>query len=235
MNQPSLLPQEDLAVIEKSRLFAGIREKDLISLLPCLSAQKKSYRKDDTVLRIGSRTTQVGLLLSGRAHIERYDYWGSRSIVAAILPGDLFGESYAASPDTPLGVNVRADEDCTVLFLNLGKILPMCSSACPFHAQLIENLVSLLASRNLRLSEKLTYITQHTLRDKLLTYLSAESRRQNTAYFDIPFNRQQLADYLNADRSALSGELSKLRKEGILDFQKNHFRLLVPPESADML
>ena len=124
-----------------------------------------------------------------------------------------------------MNVSVLADENLSVLFLNLSKTLQMCSSSCPFHARLIENLVCVLARRNLILNEKLTYVTQHTLRDKILSYLSAESIRQHSSYFDIPFDRQQLADYLNAERSALSGELSRLKKEGIIDYQKNHFFL----------
>lgn len=222
------LSSKDLDVLQTSVIFTGIDREELFSLLPCLHNRKKDYSKNEWILRAGDRITSVGLLLSGSAHIERYDYWGSRHIVSALLPGDIFGESYAASPQSTMNVSVQADDDLSVLFLDLSKVLHMCSSACPFHARLIDNLVSLLARRNLALNEKLTYVTQHTLRDKILSYLSAESIRQQSSYFDIPFDRQQLADYLNAERSALSNELSKLKKEGILDFQKNHFRLLVP-------
>ncbi|MBB5182132.1 cyclic nucleotide-binding domain-containing protein [Catenisphaera adipataccumulans] len=219
---------EELAVMQKSKLFSNISKPELITLLPCLNGQKKTYTKEEYIYWAGDTITNVGLLLSGRAHIERYDYWGSRHIVHALQPGDLFGESYAASADSTLNVCVQADEDLTVLFLELPKILHMCRSACPFHARLIDNLVSLLANRNVMLNEKLTYITQHSLQDKILAYLSAESIRQHSAYFDIPFDRQQLADYLNADRSALSSALSKLKAKGIIDFQKNHFHLLIP-------
>lgn len=222
------LSSKDLDVIQTAVIFAGIDREELLSLLPCLYARKKEYIRDEWIYRAGDRITTVGLLLSGSAHIERYDYWGNRHIVSALLPGDIFGESYAASPQSTMNVSVQADSDLSVLFLDLSKILHMCSTSCPFHARLIDNLVSLLARRNLLLNEKLTYVTQHTLRDKILSYLSAESIRQQSSYFDIPFDRQQLADYLNAERSALSKELSKLKKEGILDYQKNHFRLLVP-------
>ena len=222
------LSRKDMDVIQASVIFTGIDRSELLSLLPCLHDLKKNYSKDEWIYRAGDRITSVGLLLSGSAHIERYDYWGNRHIVSALLPGDIFGESYAASPQSTMNVSVQADSDLSVLFLDLSKILHMCSTSCPFHARLIDNLVSLLARRNLLLNEKLTYVTQHTLRDKILSYLSAESIRQQSSYFDIPFDRQQLADYLNAERSALSKELSKLKKEGILDYQKNHFRLLVP-------
>ena len=222
------LVKEDINTIRKSALFAGIGEDGLLSILSCLGARKRVYKKGMWILQAGDRITSVGLILSGSAHIERYDYWGGRHIVNAVLPGDLFCESYAASSDNTVNVSVRADENVCVLFVEIAKILHMCSSACPFHAQLIDNLVSLLARRNLFLNEKLTYVTQHTLRDKILSYLSAESIRQHASDFDIPCDRQQLADYLNAERSALSNELSKMKHEGIIDYQKNHFHLNIP-------
>lgn len=217
----------DLDVIRKSALFAGTNADDLLSLLSCLNARKKAFSKGEWLLQAGEKISSAGLLLSGAAHIERYDYWGNRHIVSEVLPGDVFGESYAAVPESIMNVSVQADEDLFVLFLDLKKTLHMCSSACTFHNRLIENLVTLLARRNLMLNEKLIYVTQHTLRDKILSYLSSQSIRHHSSYFDIPFDRQQLADYLNAERSALSGELSRLKKEGIIDYQKNHFRLLV--------
>ena len=222
------LNDSDYEAAQKSVLFAGINRAELTSMLPCLNGQKKNFAKDDWIVRAGDKISSVGLLLSGSAHIERYDYWGNRHIVTAIQPGDIFGEGYAAVPGSTMNVSVQADDDSSILFLDLSRMLHMCTSACQFHARLIDNLVLLLAQRNLMLNEKLTHITQHTLRDKILSYLSSESIRQHSSYFDVPFDRQQLADFLNAERSALSGELSKLKKEGIIDYQKNHFRLIVP-------
>ena len=231
MSEERKLTRGDIDVIQRSALVAGTRKEDLESLLSCLSAQKRPFQKGAWILPAGENTDSAGLLLTGSAHIERFDYWGNRHIVNAVLPGDVFGESYAASPESVLNVSVQADEDSSVLFLQLGKVLHMCSSACAFHTRLIDNLVMLLARRNLTLNEKLTCVTQHTMRDKILSYLSSQSVRCHSSYFDIPFDRQQLADYLNAERSALSKELSKLKKEGVIDFQKNHFRLLIPVET----
>lgn len=222
------LTEDDYEVIGKSVLFKDNSKADLQSLLSCLGARKKAFARGSVVLQEGEKITSVGLLLSGAAHIERCDYWGNRHIVSAILPSDIFGEGYAAVPGSVMDVSVQTDADSCVLFLNLTRMLHMCSSACHFHTRLIDNLVLLLARRNLMLNEKLTYITQHTLRDKILAYLSAESVRQHSSYFDIPFDRQQLADFLNAERSALSGELSRLKKDGIIDYQRNHFHLIVP-------
>lgn len=230
---PAKLSHADYEAVAGSVLFSGISRAEMVSLLPCLNDRKKDFKKGEWILQAGDRLSSVGLLLSGSAHIERYDYWGNRHIVTSVSPGDIFGESYAAAPDSTINVSVLADENLSVLFLDLSRTLHMCSSSCPFHARLIDNLVSLLARRNLILNEKLTYVTQHTLRDKILSYLSAESIRQHSSYFDIPFDRQQLADYLNAERSALSGELSRLKKDGIIDYQKNHFYLRSPVNSGE--
>ena len=223
------LTEEEMRVVENSLLFSGIKRNEIQILLVCLKSQKVSYSKGEMIFRMGEKISRTALLLKGKAHVEWYDYWGKRHIVNAILPGDILGETYAATQGIP-NVNIAADEDSVLLFLDLSSLLHMCSSACPFHARLIDNLFAVLAKRNITLREKLTYITQPTLRDKILTYLSSESIRQPSAYFDIPFDRQQLADFLSSDRSALSKELSKLKKEGLIDFEKNHFHLLLKEE-----
>ena len=226
-----ILSEEEIKVLQNSLLFSGIKREEILVLLVCLKSRKVNYEKGETIFRMGEKITHAALLLNGKAHIERYDYWGKRHIINAILSGDIIGETYAAIEGIP-NVNVVADEETSLLFLDLSLLLHMCSSACPFHARLIDNLFAFLARRNIALREKLTYITQPTLRDKILSYLSSESIRQHSAYFDIPFDRQQLADFLDAERSALSNELSKLRKEGRIDFEKNHFHLLVKEDST---
>ena len=223
------LTEEEMGVVENSLLFSGIKRSEIQILLVCLKSQKVFYSKGEMIFRMGEKISRTALLLKGQAHVEWYDYWGKRHIINAILPGDILGETYAATKGIP-NVNVAADEDSVLLFLDLSSLLHMCSTACPFHARLIDNLFAFLAKRNITLWEKLTYITQPTLRDKILSYLSSESIRQHSAYFDIPFDRQQLADFLSADRSALSNELSKLKKEGLIDFEKNHFHLLLKEE-----
>lgn len=224
----SALRGNGTAQMPHSPLFRGIEAPALSSLLGCLQAEEKDFAKGETILRQGDTLTRVGLLVRGKAMVEHCDCWGSRSLVTALQPGDVFGESYAAAPGQALGVTVRAEEPSAVLFLSLAKILHTCPNTCSFHARILDNLVTLLAVRNLRLNEKLTYVTRRTLREKLLAYLSAEAQKHRSAYFDIPFDRQQLADFLNADRSALSAELSRMKRDGILDCQKNHFRLRLP-------
>jgi len=157
--------------------------------------------------------------------VIKEDYWGNRDIVTVVQPGETFAESYACSLEASVGVSVQASQNSEVLLMDIRRVMQTCSSACAFHSRLIRNLVTLLASRNLRFNEKLTHVMQRRTRDKILSYLSSESQKQKTSYFDIPFDRQQLADYLGVDRSALSSELSAMKKEKILDYEKNHFML----------
>lgn len=215
----------DLSALKRSKLFSGIGEEEIESMLTCLSAEKKSYQKGEYVLHFGDPVSSVGVVTSGSVDVIQEDYWGNRNLVAEILPGQTFAESYACAGNVPLGVSVQAAENAEVLLMNLQCLLTACSSACAFHTRLIRNLVSLLASKNLLMNEKLTYLTQRSTREKLLAYLSSESIRLHASDFSIPFNRQQLADYLSVDRSAMSSELSKMQKEGILEYRKNHFLL----------
>lgn len=218
--------EEFLNIIKKTALFGGTDESEIASMLRCLGASKESFRKNDYVLRIGDSPDSVGMLLSGGVLVMREDYWGNRNIHARIAAGQVFAEAFACMSGAVMDVNIVADEDSVVMWLNIARILHTCPNACAHHSKVIRNLLSDLAASNLRLNEKLLHISRRTTREKLLSYLSAEAKRQGTTAFSIPFNRQQLADYLSVERSAMSNELCKLRDEGILTFSKNQFELV---------
>ena len=203
-------------------LFRDIAPADLASLLDCLDARERAYEKGAWLLRRGEWTDRLGLVLSGTVHILREDFWGSRSIVGLAGPGEIFAESYALAGE-PLEVSVLAASDARVLFLRVETALTGCG-------QLTRNLTALLAEKNLTLTRKMRHMARRTTREKLLSYLSAQALRSGGPEFDIPMDRQQLADYLAVDRSAMSAALGKLRDEGVLEFRKNHFRLLEPGE-----
>ena len=205
-----------------SPLFRDIAPADLASLLDGLDARERAYEKGAWLLRRGERTDRLGLVLSGTVHILREDFWGSRSIVGLAGPGEIFAESYALAGE-PLEVSVLAASDARVLFLRVETALTGCG-------QLTRNLTALLAEKNLTLTRKMRHMARRTTREKLLSYLSAQALRSGGPEFDIPMDRQQLADYLAVDRSAMSAALGKLRDEGVLEFRKNHFRLLEPGE-----
>ena len=214
-----------LPVIRASRLFSGVSERELEAMLACLQPETKDYPKDAFVLRAGDTAEAVGLVLSGTILMLQEDVWGNRNILSKAGPGQIFAAAYACAPGSVLNVSVVAETAVTVLYLNIKRVLHVCSSACAHHSHIIRNLLGELAEKNLRFSEKLTHMGQRTTRAKLMSYFSAEAQRLGKYEFDIPFSRQQLADYLAVERSGLSLELGKMRDEGLLDFHKNHFVL----------
>lgn len=215
-----------LPVLQKTRLFAGVSEDELGTMLHCLGAKTRTYRRGETVLQQGAEIDQLMVLAEGKLHIQRDDYWGNRSIVNVVEKGALFGESYAAPNSGPLLNDVVAVADSTVVFLNIGRVLSVCPSGCPFHAAAVRNLFFILSDKNRDLVSRLGIATRRSIREKLIAYLSEQAKRQGSARFEIPFNRQQLADFLAVDRSALSSELGRMRDEGMLRFEKNRFELL---------
>ena len=202
--------------------------QQITSVLHCVGAVVREAGAGEYILRAGDRTQAMGLLLSGSAFAVQDDLWGQRNIMGKILPPGTFAEPFAATPGAVLNVSVVASVPSKVMFLNIQRITTVCSETCPQHALLIRNLVSVLARKNLQLNDKITHMSKRRTREKLLSYLSSESLRQGSLEFDIPFDRQQLADYLCIERSAMSAELSRLQKDGLLATERSHFRLIAP-------
>ena len=215
-----------IGALGRCALFQGIRQEDLAAMMGCLGARDIRVKKGQFILREGESTLFVGIVLSGAAQVIREDYYGNRSIMARIEPMQLFGESYAFSGIEALPVSVVADEDSHVLMLDSRRITTCCSNACAFHNQLIFNLLHLVSTHNLMLHQKMQITAKRTTREKLMTYLLIQAKQTGKNIFTIPFDRQGLADYLEVDRSGLSAEISKLRKEGILESEKSTFKLL---------
>ncbi len=217
--------EQYIKLLSSSRLFAGISENDIIPMLKCLKAEKENFSKGEYIFRSGDKIKSAAFLLSGKAVIQKEDYWGNLSIINVILPGNLFGEAFAV-PDSPdFTGNAIADEKSDVLFMDFSRLMTTCSSACAFHHTAVINMFSVTAEKNRLLTQKIEHMSQRTTRAKLLSYLSACSVQSASSSFDIPLNRQQLADYLSVDRSAMSSELSKMQSDGIIEYNKNHFTL----------
>ena len=219
--------KEFLPVIRSSSLFSGISETELAAMLSCLETREECFPKDTFLLRTGETAESIGLVLSGSVLVVQEDIWGNRNILSKAGPGQSFAAAYACAPGSLLNVSVLAETPVTAMFLNVKRVLNVCPSACEHHSRIIRNLLGELAEKNLRFGEKLTHMGQRTTRAKLMSYFSAEAQRLGTDEFDIPFSRQQLADYLAVERSGLSLELGKMRSEGLLDFHKSHFILKV--------
>ena len=216
-----------LPTLRSSTLFSGISEEELAAMLSCLETKTEDFPKDTFLLRAGDTAESIGLVLSGSVLIVQEDIWGNRNILSKAGAGQTFAAAYACAPGSVLNVSVLAETPVTAIFLNVKRVLNVCPSACEHHSRIIRNLLGELAEKNLRFGEKLTHMGHRTTRAKLMSYLSAEAQRLGTYEFDIPFSRQQLADYLAVERSGLSQELGKMRSEGLLDFHKSHFVLKV--------
>ncbi len=216
------------SVIEKCPLFDGISRTDFSGMLGCLGAKALDMKKGQPVLMEGDSTNYIGVILSGSVQIVREDYYGSRSVLSHIGVAQIFGEAYAFSEAQALPVSVIPDQDGRVLMLDSRRIASCCSNACDFHNKMIYNLLRLVANKSLMLHQKIEIISKRTTRQKLMSYLLNQAKLQNSNSFTIPFDRQSLADYLEVDRSGLSVQISQLRSEGILESEKNYFRLLKP-------
>ena len=215
-----------IPVLEKCSLFTGIGREDLLGVLGCLGAAVTAVGKNQTVWSEGDPAVYVGIVLEGSVQIVKEDYYGNRSIMARAAAAELFGESFACAEVAALPVSVVAAEESRIMLIDCRRITTTCSNSCGFHNQMIYNLLHVVAAKNLAFSQKIEITAQRTTREKLMAYLTSQAKLQNSSSFTIPFDRQGLADYLNVERSAMSAEISKLRKDGILECRKNSFTLL---------
>ena len=213
-------------ILMMSPLFQGIDEKDMDGMLTCLGAIEKKYRKNDVILLAGEKASSVGMMVEGTAQITREDADGNRAILSELGKADLFAEAYAAANSSEVPITVIATSDCRVVWIPFYKLAVGCSNACVFHQALIQNMMKVIAEKNILMNEKMRLLSCKTTKEKLLTYLSDYSVRVGKNRFKIPFSRNELADFLSVDRSAMSRELGKLRDEGYLKFNKNEFELL---------
>ena len=215
--------------LTQTSLFSGISQADLSNLLSCLAAVERRYSKGAVILAEGEPTQWMGLVLEGRAIISCADVWGKSSILGFAEPGAVFGEAYSCVPGEALLISVCAAEETRVLFLNVGKLLTVCGNACPFHARLIRNLLSISAGKNLQLSRRIFHTTPKSIRGRLQSFFSECAKKSGSLTFTLPFNRQQLADYLGVDRSAMSSELSKMQRDGLIQVQGGTITMLPQP------
>ena len=209
-------------------LFHGIREDELREMLGCLNAREQEYKKGEIIYRAGDSVTEVGLVEKGSVNIVVNFYWGNSSIFGHVTQGSLFAETYAAIPGKELLNDVVAAEDCLILFLDMRHLTTTCANGCAFHQRIVHNLLRIFAQKNLGMSSRMMHTAPKSLRDRLLSYLSEQAMECGSSQFSIPFDRQQLADYLGVDRSAMSNELSKMQRDRLITYKRNEFTLLDP-------
>ncbi len=216
-------------VLSANPLFKDIPADNITSMLSRLNAYTKSYKRDEYIRRIGDTADFIGIILSGEIHILQDDYDGNRSITASIPVGSMFGEAFACAGISHLPVDIMAVDNCLILFLDSQTLLNSCDgcldNGCSYHHILIRNLLGIVAHKNISLNQKLRCISHKTTKEKLLAYLSQQAKQHNSKDFTINFNRQELADYLGVERSAMSAEISRLVKSGLIETHRSHFTL----------
>lgn len=213
-------------VLRSCQLFHDIEDKNIMPMLGCLGAKKKSYKKGATIFAEGDPAIYIGIVLSGSAQIVQVDFYGNRNIVTVIESSQIFGEAFACAGLKKLPVDVVVSSDNTeILLIDAQRITQSCNNACQFHSQMIFNLLKVVSRKNLIFHQKIEITSKRSTRDKLLTYLMLQAKNSGRNYFVIPYNRQELADYLEVERSGLSAEISKLRAEGKIECKKSKFIL----------
>lgn len=214
-----------ISILQNCELFSGIEPEGILVLLGCLNWQIKKYSRDEFIFHEGKQTQVSGILISGALQIVEYDFNGNRTIISTIEPLQLFGEAYSfCNQDLP--INIEASEDSVVLLINSLKLANPCQNSCKMHSVLIYNLVKILSAKNIKQNQKIQCISKRTTREKLLNYLYFQLQKNNSKEFYIPYDRQQLADYLCVERSAMAYEIGKLCKDGIIETKKNYFKFL---------
>ena len=216
----------DTLQLRKAMLFREMTETEIADAFRILEAHEKRYEKGETILIAGSITERMGLVLEGSVTIESNDAWGNRTIISRVEKGQVFAETYALLENEPMLVDVTANEDCRVLFLRSGRIQSLKSSLKPWALKYITNLLTISTHKNLILSGRSFHTAPKSIRGRVMAYLNSVSLQKHSREFDIPFDRQQLADYLNLERSALSKELGKMQRDGLIACRKNHFLIL---------
>ena len=218
--------QKYLEILKKCPLFFGIDEQSLIRMLTCLGARITSFDRSYTIFAEGTAARLIGVVLSGSVQVVQVDYYGNRSILSELRTSEMFGEAFACAQIKSLPVSVVANEPSEVMLIDASHILHTCSNNCGFHQQLIYNLMKDLAEKTISFHRRIEITSKRTTREKLLTYLDMQAKLSGSESFEIPFDRQELADYLEVERSGLSSEIGKLQREGIIRTKKNYFELL---------
>ena len=223
----------DKDLLKKTVIFRGMNDNELNTALSALKSTEKEFLKDEVILHAGSTTTTMGLVLEGSVRIESNDMWGNRTILSHVEKGHVFAEKYAMAKDEPMLVDAVANEKCKILMLRIGSPGAYSQDPSLWRLKLTTNVLDVFMRKNLMLAGRSFHTSPKSIRGRVMAYLNSVSLQEGTDEFDIPFDRQQLADYLNVERTALSKELGKMQKDGLIKTKKRHFSLLLPFSSSD--
>ena len=214
-----------LKLLSDMPLFENIDPQDIPAMLNCLHSQRGTFSKDSFIRNEGDPADFIGIVLEGTIQVQQYDFGGNRRIISSASQGEMFAEAISCAEVPALPFSIQAITDCVILFLNEKQILHPCDGGCAFHSRLIQNLLKIVARKNMQLNQKLRCISRKTTAEKLLHFLDDQAKQHHSYEFTIPYDRQSLADYLGVERSAMAAEISKLQKQGVLETRRNWFRL----------
>lgn len=213
-------------LLTKMPLFENLSLEDIQKMLKCLRAQRKIFTKDAFIRNEGDTADFIGIVLKGTIQVLQYDFNGNRTIISHFSEGEMFAEAISCAEIPTLPFSIQAVTDCEILFINEKQMLHQCDGACAFHNRIIQNLLKIVARKNMLLNQKLNYMSHKTTAEKLLAYLNDQAKLHNSNEFTIPYDRQALADYLGVERSAMAAEIGKLKKQGVLETKRSYFKLI---------
>ncbi|MFV0314042.1 MAG: Crp/Fnr family transcriptional regulator [Anaerotignum sp.] len=219
-----------LEKLQTMPLFQGIKKDETKALLTCLGHHIRHFKKGELIFLQGETVKHIGVILNGSVSMIKEDLWGTQTLIVHLKSGEIFGETFACGNLRETSVSFLVSTDCAVLILPFHKIIHTCNISCHFHHLLIKNMIQLMSKKNVNLIEKIEITSKKTLREKIMTYLLIQAQHHGCEHFEVPLGRVEMATYLCADRSALTRELTQMRSEGILDFNKNTFHLLKPDQ-----
>lgn len=209
-----------------SPLFEGIEPENRVAMLGCTGYHIGVFQKGDIVAFEDENIRHIGIVISGAVDMVKEDIWGNKTMLVRTGKNEVFGETFACGSDNLSVVSFVVSEPAQILFMPFDRVMRSCSMACQFHHKLIENMVRVIANKNRDLIRKVEAVSKRSIREKLLAYLSVQAQTQNSRYFEIPLGRVELAEYLCVDRSALTRELVKMKEDGLIDYDRNCFRML---------
>lgn len=216
---------DDILLTVESHLFDGINRDEQKAMLSCIGYHIGTFRKGDIVAFEEENIRHIGIVLSGAVDMVKEDLWGNKTTLVRSRKNDIFGETFACGSDNLSVVTFLVSEDAQILFIPFDRVMHSCTMACRFHHRLIENMVRIIANKNRDLMRKVEVVSKRTIRERLLSYLSIQAQVQQSRYFELPLGRLELAEYLCVDRSALTRELAKMKEEGLIDYDRNCFRM----------
>jgi len=223
-------------IIQEAEIFTGIDRSELRVMLSCLGAEVKEAKKGDILLQAGDKPEHIGLVLEGMLYVHRDDYDGNRILVTVLTPKELFAEALCCADVRESPVTVIAEADSFILLMSFSRIIHTCSNICSHHTKLIANMLGIIANRNLTLQNRMEIVSIKSIRTKVLRFLESyvtmntkvgkvSNDCTQSLEITVPFNREQMANYLSVERSALSHELIRMKNEGLIEYNKNKFIL----------